>query len=130
MARRSTKGWNKKSKYLYRNRENTSIEARVVENPSYQEGRSSRKWVAQIVWRHGGGDYPLKSRKFKQKGEAKDYIMDYIDSNPEPQIKCPECGETENLTIGGKSSSRGKRKTWWGCAECGYEAPTRHTVQR
>ena len=129
MTRRSTKGWEKKSKYLYKSREGY-FSARVVTNPAYEEGRADKKWVGQVVYRHMEGDYAIKSKRFKKKGNARDYILDYVDQNPEPQIKCPECGETENIAFGGKSSSRGKRKTWWDCMECGYSAPSRHTVQR
>jgi len=126
---RTTKGWDKQSKYKYRNR-NTSIVARVIENPAYRDGMVSadRKWIAQIVVETFSGDYRLKKRKFRSKTEARDYILDYVDSNPEPEHTCTDCGSKE-LAYGSKSSSNGKLKVWADCSECDLEMPGRHTIQ-
>lgn len=125
---RTTKGWKKENKYEYRNRNNKDIKARVVKNPEYRNNKTTEKWVAQIVKDTFSGYYALKRRHFSSKQVARDYLLDYIDKNPYPQLKCPKCNSTE-IRTGSKSSSRGMKKVWWDCDECEYEGTPKHTIQ-
>lgn len=76
------------------------------------------KWRGVILVR----GYPLISRSFDTKETTS--FRDLLRDNPAPELACQSCGSND-LRRGSKPEGRGKKKKWYDCRDCGYEAPSK-----